>query len=68
MLEIKVTRAAQGKPHPDPDTLVFGKLFTDHMFLMDYHQPGLARPPHRALRAPVPGPLLHGVPLRSGGL
>ena len=37
MLEIKVTRAAQGKPHPDPDTLVFGKLFTDHMFLMDYH-------------------------------
>ena len=37
MLEIKVTRAAQGKPHPDPDTFVFGKLFTDHMFLMDYH-------------------------------
>ena len=37
MLDIKVTRAAQGKPLPDPDTLMFGKLFTDHMFLMDYH-------------------------------
>ena len=37
MLEISVTRAAQGKPLPDPDTLVFGKRFTDHMFLMDYH-------------------------------
>ena len=37
MLDIKVTNPAQGKPLPDPDTLVFGKLFTDHMFLMDYH-------------------------------
>ena len=24
------------KPKPDPDTLVFGRAFTDHMFLMDY--------------------------------
>ena len=37
MLDIKVTHPAQNKPLPDPDTLVFGKLFTDHMFLMDYH-------------------------------
>ena len=37
MLDIKVTHPAQGKPLPDPDKLVFGSLFTDHMFLMDYH-------------------------------
>ena len=33
---ITVTRAQQLKPLPDPDTLVFGRTFTDHMFLMDY--------------------------------
>ncbi|MGN0984900.1 MAG: branched-chain amino acid aminotransferase [Candidatus Enterenecus sp.] len=38
MLEIAVERAAVLKPHPDPDTLVFGRTFTDHMFLMDYHR------------------------------
>ncbi len=37
MTDIKITLAQQRKPHPDPDTLVFGKTFTDHMFLMDYH-------------------------------
>ena len=37
MLEIKVTPTAQAKSHPDPATLSFGKLFTDHMFLMEYH-------------------------------
>ena len=36
MLDIKITRAATLKPQPDPDTLVFGKTFTDHMFLMNY--------------------------------
>ena len=36
MDEIKVTKAAVLKPHPDPDTLVFGRSFTDHMFLMNY--------------------------------
>ena len=36
MLDIKITRAETLKPQPDPDTLVFGKTFTDHMFLMNY--------------------------------
>ncbi len=36
MKEYPVQRAAVLKPKPDPDTLVFGKTFTDHMFLMDY--------------------------------
>lgn len=37
MQEITVTRAATLKPKPDPAKLVFGKTFTDHMFLMEYH-------------------------------
>ena len=37
MQEITVTRAAALKQKPDPDKLVFGKMFTDHMFLMEYH-------------------------------
>ena len=36
MKEYPVQRAAVLKPKPDPDTLVFGKTFTDHMFIMDY--------------------------------
>ena len=34
MKEYPVQRAAVLKPKPDPDTLVFGKTFTDHMFIM----------------------------------
>lgn len=37
MQEITITRAATLKQKPDPDKLVFGKTFTDHMFLMEYH-------------------------------
>ena len=36
MADIKITLAETRKPLPDPDTLVFGKTFTDHMFLMNY--------------------------------
>ena len=36
MYEFPIQRAAQLKPKPDPKTLVFGKTFTDHMFLMNY--------------------------------
>ena len=36
MLDIQITRTADPKPLPDPDTLEFGKTFTDHMFLMNY--------------------------------
>lgn len=39
MQEFPVTRAAAGKAKPDPKTLVFGRTFTDHMFLMNY-EPG----------------------------
>ena len=35
MADIKITLAETRKPLPDPDTLVFGKTFTDHMFLMN---------------------------------
>ena len=36
MKEYPVQRAAVLKEKPDPNTLVFGKVFTDHMFVMDY--------------------------------
>lgn len=36
MHEFPVTRADTLKPKPDPKNLVFGKTFTDHMFLMNY--------------------------------
>jgi len=37
MQKITITRATTLKPKPDPATLVFGKTFTDHMFVMEYH-------------------------------
>ena len=36
MQEFPITRAATLKPKPDPKTLVFGRSFTDHMFVMNY--------------------------------
>jgi len=35
-MEFPVTRAAALKAKPDPKNLVFGREFTDHMFLMNY--------------------------------
>lgn len=34
---IEFKKAAQLKTKPEPTALGFGKLFTDHMFVMDYH-------------------------------
>lgn len=36
MIEYPVQRAQTYRAKPDPNTLVFGKTFTDHMFLMNY--------------------------------
>ncbi len=36
MREFPITRAGTLKPKPDPKTLVFGRSFTDHMFVMNY--------------------------------
>ncbi len=35
-MEIKITRNENPKEKPDSSTLGFGKVFTDHMFIMDY--------------------------------
>lgn len=35
---IKVDLSSTKKPKPDPHTLQFGKVFTDHMFIMDYKE------------------------------
>ena len=37
-MEISITRATELKAKPDSSTLGFGKIFTDHMFIMDYSQ------------------------------
>ena len=36
-MEIKITKAAVLKDKPDSSTLGFGKIFTDHMFMMDWN-------------------------------
>ena len=36
MYEFPIQRATQLKEKPDPKTLIFGRTFTDHMFLMNY--------------------------------
>jgi branched-chain amino acid aminotransferase len=37
---VAVTLAAKPKQHPSDDALQFGNVFTDHMFVMDYAEPG----------------------------
>lgn len=36
-MEIKITKAAVLKDKPDSSNLGFGKIFTDHMFMMDWN-------------------------------
>ncbi len=36
--QIHITFTSTKKPKPDPSKLGFGHVFTDHMFIMDYHE------------------------------
>ena len=36
-MDIKITKSKNLKPKPDDNNLVFGTIFTDHMFTMDYN-------------------------------
>ncbi len=36
--QIQITFTSAKKPKPDPSKLEFGHTFTDHMFIMDYHE------------------------------
>ena len=38
MTQIAITRTTTPKQPPADETLAFGKVFTDHMFLMDYDE------------------------------
>ena len=41
MLNISITKCDAPKAKPDASTLGFGKIFTDHMFIVDYsHEKG----------------------------
>ena len=37
-MEIKITLTSEPKEMPAEDKLGFGKVFTDHMFIMDYEE------------------------------
>ncbi len=37
-MTIEIVRTTHPKPKPDPNNLVFGTVFTDHMFVMDYSE------------------------------
>ncbi len=62
-MQIKVTRAAQGKAKPDETRLGFGQIFTDHMLNMDYspdkgwHDPRVE--PYAPLSMPPSAMVLH---------
>lgn len=38
MLNIKFTKTQCPKEKPDENNLVFGTVFADYMFVMDYHE------------------------------
>ena len=38
MTQIAITKTASPKQPPADETLAFGRVFTDHMFLMDFHE------------------------------
>jgi len=38
MTDFAITRTTQPKPRPSDDSLSFGTVFTDHMFVMDYDE------------------------------
>ena len=38
MTQIAITRTTSPRQPPADETLAFGKVFTDHMFLLDYHE------------------------------
>ncbi len=37
-MDIKITKTAAPAAKPDPSTLGFGRIFTDHMFVMDFNR------------------------------
>ena len=70
MYDIPVTLTTNPKKKPEDESkLGFGKIFTDHMFIMDYEQ---GRGWHDARVVPVwpvcDGSGLHRVPLCAGDL
>ena len=37
-MEIRIEKTKNPKEKPDEENLSFGKIFTDHMFIMDYEE------------------------------
>ena len=70
MLDIKITKTTSPKEKPaDESKLGFGKIFTDHMFLMDYTAgKGWYDPRIVPLSVLLSGSRLRHLPLRPGDL
>ena len=67
MLDIKIVRTTEPKAKPqDESKLGFGKIFTDHMFLMDYTAGEGWHDARVVPCLPAAGPRYRGVPLRTG--
>lgn len=67
MLDIKVTRTQTPKQKPqDESKLGFGKIFTDHMFLMDYTAGEGWHDPRIVPYGSLPMDPATTVPLRTG--
>ena len=73
MLDIKIEKATNLKAKTPDDQLGFGRIFTDHMFIMDYdagqgwHDADVYKRQHRVRRRPGPGDLDHGQDVRGHG-
>ena len=56
MIDIKITKTLNPAQKPADDSLGFGKIFTDHMFVMDYNK---AEGWHDARIVPIDNITLH---------
>ena len=55
MLDIRIERTSSPKAKPADETkLGFGKIFTDHMFIMDYNPEEGWHDPRIVTYAPIP--------------
>ena len=71
MLDIQITKTTSPKAKPaDESKLGFGKIFTDHMFVMDYAPDKGWHDARIVPYAPLapPGSRLRDFPLRPGDL
>lgn len=65
-MEIRIEKTKNPKAKPDEENLAFGKIFTDHMFIMDYEEGRVGMIPGLSPLAPLRYYLLCPFSLWSG--